>query len=94
MTTISLAIPAELASQVPDDPIEQRQVLELGIRQWKVRRALDRYSRGEGSLAYAAKQAGISLREIIPLAYAYGLTPRLDSEVTDKPLSFEQASQL
>jgi hypothetical protein len=36
------------------------------------------YRRGEGTLAYAAQQAGISIRQIIPLAYAYGLTPKVD----------------
>ena len=48
----------------------------LGLREWKVRKALDAYQRGEGSLAYAAQEAGISLREMIPLAYAHGVTPR------------------
>ena len=40
-------------------------------------KALQAYKRGEGSLAYAARQAGISLREMIPLAYAHGLTPKV-----------------
>ena len=47
----------------------------LGLREWKVRKALDAYQRGEGSLAYAAQEAGVSLREMIPLAYAHGLKP-------------------
>jgi hypothetical protein len=53
--------------------------------------ALDAYARGEGSLAFAARQAGVSLREIIPLAYARGLSPKVDSaELEDLQAGFPQ----
>lgn len=78
MTEIIISVTPELADQLPDGPAERQAVLELGLRQWRVRQALDAYGRGEGSLAYAAQQAGISLREMIPLAYAHGLTPKVD----------------
>jgi predicted HTH domain antitoxin len=76
-TKISIPVPDELAEQLPADPEEQRQVLILGLREWRVNKALQAYKRGEGSLAYAARQAGISLREMIPLAYAHGLAPKV-----------------
>ena len=75
-TKISIPVPDELAEQLPADPEEQRQVLILGLREWRVHKALQAYKRGEGSLAYAARQAGISLREMIPLAYAHGVVPK------------------
>ena len=78
MTEISISVTAELAEQLPDGAAERQAVLELGLREWRVRQALDAYRRGEGTLAYAAQQAGISLREMIPLAYAHGLTPKVD----------------
>ncbi|MGH9363341.1 MAG: hypothetical protein ACRD2T_15635 [Thermoanaerobaculia bacterium] len=77
-STISITIPDPLAEQLPTDPDERARVVALGLRGWRIERALEAYRRGEGSLAFAARQAGISLREIIPLAYAHGLTPRLD----------------
>ncbi len=94
MTTLSLAIPEEVARQMPEDPAGRQQVLELGIREWHIRQALDAYRRGEGSLAHAASRAGLSLREIIPLAYAHGLEPRVAENLPDSPLSSEQASNL
>jgi hypothetical protein len=95
MTTISISVPEELAQQLPAEPIERQRVLELGLRQWRVRRALDAFERGEGSLAYAAKQAGISLREIIPLAYAHGLTPKVDPAwLTGGALSLDKAARM
>jgi hypothetical protein len=78
VTEISISVSAELAEQLPDGPAERQAVLELGLREWRVRQALDAYRRGEGSLAYAAQQAGISLREMIPLAYVHGLAPKVD----------------
>jgi predicted HTH domain antitoxin len=74
---VSIPVPDELAQQLPADPKEQQQVLIWGLREWRVNKALQAYKRGEGSLAYAARQAGISLREMIPLAYAHGLTPKV-----------------
>ncbi|HEX6899486.1 MAG TPA: hypothetical protein VF789_07235 [Thermoanaerobaculia bacterium] len=82
---VSIAISEELARQMPPDPVEQQEVLTLGLREWRIRRALESYRRGEGSLAYAARQAGVSLREMIPLAYAHGLTPKVESASADDP---------
>jgi hypothetical protein len=71
MTEISISGAAELAEKIPDGPAERQAVRELGLREWRVQQALDAYRRGEGSLAYAARRSGISLREMIPLAYAH-----------------------
>ena len=79
-STVSIAITDELARQLPPDPEQRQEVLVLGLREWRIRKALDAYRRGEGSLGYAARQAGVSLREMIPLAYAHGLVPKTDGE--------------
>ncbi|MBN1995882.1 MAG: hypothetical protein JW953_24565 [Anaerolineae bacterium] len=52
------------------------------------------YRQGEGTLAYAAQRVGVSLRQIIPLAYAYGLTPKVDPAWLNESLTLDQASQL
>lgn len=80
---IAIPVPDEVARQLPASPEERQEVLVLGIREWRVRKALEAYSRGEGSLAFAARQADVSLREIIPLAYAHGLSPKLDANELD-----------
>jgi predicted HTH domain antitoxin len=89
---VSIPVPEELEQQLPADPQERQQVLIWGLREWRVNKALQAYKRGEGSLAYAARQAGISLREMIPLAYAHGLAPKIDS--ADLDLSEAQAALL
>jgi hypothetical protein len=71
----------EFFRQLPEEPQERLAVLDPGLREWRIRRALENYRQGVGSLAFAAHQAGISLREMIPLAYAHGLEP--ESEPAD-----------
>jgi len=82
-STVSIAVTEELARELPPDPQERQEVLMLGLLEWKVRKALDAYKRGEGLLAYAAQEAGISLREMITLAYAHGVTPKVEATEAD-----------
>lgn len=89
---LSIAFPEELARQLPADPGERQQILALGLREWRIQKALAAYARGEGSLAFAANQAGVSLREIIPAAYARGLAPHLDP--ADQALTLDRAASL
>jgi hypothetical protein len=90
--TVSIPLPEDLARELPAEPEERQAVLELGLREWRIRRALEGYRQGTGSLAFAARQAGISLREMIPLAYAHGLEPKVDP--ADLEATGEQLSDL
>jgi len=94
VTYVTIPASPETVQQLPPDPATRAQVLELGLRQWRIREALEDYRRGRGTLAYAAEQAGVSLREIIPLAYAYGLTPPVDSNRISVSLTLDQAANL
>ena len=85
-STVSILIPDELARQLPPDPDQRQEVLVLGLREWRIRKALEAYKRGEGSLGYAARQAGVSLREMIPLAYAHGLVPKAEDDAAGDPI--------
>lgn len=93
-TYITIRISAALAQDLPVDPDTRQHVLELGLRQWRVAEALEQYRQGHGSLAYAAEQAGVSIREMISLAYAHGVTPPLDPEKLTAPLTLDQAAGL
>jgi hypothetical protein len=93
--TISVSVPDELARQLPTRPAERQRVLELGLRQWRICQALEAFKRRDGSPAYAATQAMISLREMILLAYAHGLTPKVDSSwFTGGSLPLDNAATL
>jgi hypothetical protein len=93
-TYVVIPLSAELAEDLPPDPATRTEVLSIGLQQWRVRQALEAYRRGEGTLAYAAQRAGVSIRQIIPLAYAYGLNPKVDLAWLAEELSLDQATQL
>jgi hypothetical protein len=93
-TYVTITLSQELAEELPPDPVTRTEVLAIGLQQWRVRQALEAYRRGESTLAYAAQQAGVSIRQIIPLAYAYGLSPKVDPAWLSDDLSIDQASQL
>ena len=91
---ITIAVPPEVAKDLPADPDTLAEVLALGLQQWHIRQVLEAYRQGEGTLAYAAQRAGVSIRQIIPLAYAYGLTPPVDPVWLTGTLTLEQAMRL
>lgn len=92
---VPVLLPPEVADQLPVDPVERGLVLELGLREWRIRKALAAYEAGEGSLAFAAEQARVPLREMIPLAYAHGIEPRIAPELRRKDtLTLDEAADL
>ena len=93
-TYVTIPLSPELAEELPPDPATRAKVLAMGLRQWRVRQALDAYRQGEGTLAYAAQRAGVSIRQIVPLAFAHGLTPEIDPAWLSGELSLDQAAQL
>jgi hypothetical protein len=84
-TYVTIPLSSELAQELPADPATRTEVLTIGLQQWRVRQALEADRQGEGTLAYAAQRAGVSIRQIIPLAYAYGLTPQVDPDWLSDP---------
>lgn len=93
--TVSIPVPRRIAEQLPAETAERERVVELGLREWRIREALRAFERGEGSLALAARQAGVPLREMILIAYAHGLEPRLAPELVSKDqLALEEAADL
>ena len=55
-----------------------QEIVQLGIYQFKVRRALDMYQAGVGSLGYVAEKVGLSKRDLIREARVRGIEPPFD----------------
>ncbi|MBE9592687.1 MAG: UPF0175 family protein [Proteobacteria bacterium] len=60
----------------------------------KIERAIERYKKGGVSLAKVAEFAGISIREMIPIAYAHGLEPKYDESLVESKITLERAINL
>jgi predicted HTH domain antitoxin len=84
---LTLTIPDSLAREL--DSVEEGlliDLLERGLREFKIEQALDRYRRGGISFGAAAGQAGVSRSEFARQAYARGMEPPFSAETLAEEL--------
>lgn len=85
--TLVLTLPAPLAHELGSATQEfLADLLERGLREVKVERALERYARGDMSFGAAAQQAGVSQTDLSRFAYARGLEPPFSSQTLAEEL--------
>jgi predicted HTH domain antitoxin len=69
-----------------DESAVVEEIIQLGTYQLKVRRALEMYQAGSGSLGYAAERVGLSKRDLVREARARGIFPPFDEEMVREEL--------
>jgi len=85
---LTLTIPVSLAQELDSASQELLvEILERGLRELKIERALERYARGGISFGAAARQAGVSESELARQAYARGMEPPFSVETLAEELS-------
>jgi len=94
MKTITIRLPDYLVRELPEEESTIYKILKLGLKQLKIEKAIERYKKGDVSLAKVAELAGISIREMIPIAYAHGLEPKYDESLVDSKINPEMAINL
>jgi predicted HTH domain antitoxin len=87
MKTITLRLPDYLIEELPDEESSIYEIMKLGLKQLKIEKAIGRYKKGGISLAKTAELAGISIREMIPIAYAHGLEPKYPESLVESEIS-------
>ncbi len=76
---VKVEIPEEWLQDLEwDQATVMQEIVQLGVYQFKVRRALEMYQAGTGSLGYVAEKAGLSKRDLIREARARGIEPPFD----------------
>jgi hypothetical protein len=84
---LTITIPAELARELDSTSREFLvDILERGLREFKIERALGRYARGGVSFGAAAHEAGVSQSELARYAYARGMEPPFSAETLTEEL--------
>jgi len=84
---VTLKIPDSLAKEL--DTVSEElliDLLERGLREFKIEQALDRYARGGISFSAAARQAGVPRSELARNAYARGMEPPFSAETLSEEL--------
>jgi hypothetical protein len=85
--TITLNLPAPLAQEL--SVINEEFVIDIlarGLQQFKIERALDRYSQGGISFGAAAREADVSQAELARHAYARGLESPFSEQTLQEEL--------
>lgn len=87
--TVTLTLPVPLARELGSATQDfLAELIERGLREVRVERALERYGRGGMSFGAAAQQAGVTQSELSRYAYARGMEPPFGVET----LAEEQSS--
>jgi predicted HTH domain antitoxin len=84
---LTLTLPDSLAREL--DAVGEGLVIDLlerGLRAFKIEQALDRYARGGISFGAAAHQAGVSRSELARHAYTRGMEPPFSAETLAEEL--------
>jgi predicted HTH domain antitoxin len=85
---LTLTVPASLARELESTSQEFLvEVLERGLHELRIERALELYARGGISFGAAAHQAGVSQSELARHAYARGMEPPFSAETLAEELS-------
>ena len=87
MKTVTLRLPDCLAETLPAEESFLCEILKLRSEQFRIEKAIKRYKKGGVSLAKAAELAGISIREMVSIAYAHGLEPKYDESLIESKIT-------
>ncbi len=63
-----------------------QEIIQLGIYHFKVRRALEMYQAGAGSLGYVAQEVGLTKGDLIREARTRGIEPPFDEQTVQEEL--------
>ena len=84
---VEVEIPAAWLENLEwDQESVMQELVRLGIYQFKVRRALETYQAGAGSLGYVAETVGLLKRDLVCEARARGIEPSFDEQTVREEL--------
>ena len=85
--TVSVEIPEQWLQGLDwDQRTVVQEIIQLGTHQLKIRRALELYQAGVGSLGYVAERVGLSKRDLIREARSRGIEPSFDEQTVREEL--------
>jgi predicted HTH domain antitoxin len=86
MITVQLKLPEEWMHDLKDEAT-LLEILELGLEEYRFRRALTLYQGGAGSIGYVAELVGIPERVLIEKGRQRGVLPQYDEQFTEQDLN-------
>ena len=84
---ITVKIPRTWIKGLPEEELTLKQIVRLGINQYKVERAIQLYRDGVGSLGYVAEQMGLNKQDLIREARRHDIDPEFSDGTIKEELS-------
>lgn len=85
--TVSVQIPCNWIKDLPEEELILKQIIRLGIYQYKVNRAIQLYRDGVGSLGYVAEHIGLNKQDLIREARHCNIDPEYTDQTVKEELS-------
>ncbi len=84
---VTVKIPRAWIKGIPEEELTFKQIVRLGIYQYKVERAIQLYRDGVGSLGYIGEQMGLGKEELIREMRHRDIEPEFSEETVKEELS-------
>jgi predicted HTH domain antitoxin len=84
--TVTIHIPQFWMKGLPEETLTLQHVIRLGIRQYKIERAIQLYRAGVGSVGYLAEQLEISKPELCQEFRQRGIDPEFSATTVQEEL--------
>ncbi len=84
---LMVKIPRDWMKGLPDEELTLKQIIRLGIHQYRMERALQLLRDNVGSLGYVAEQTGVDKQDLIKAARQRGIDPDFSLRTMEEELS-------
>ncbi len=84
---ITVQIPRNWVEGFPQEELTLQQIFLLGLKQYKIERALQFYRDGVGSLGYIAERVGLDKRDLMREARLRDMEPEFSEETVQEELA-------
>jgi hypothetical protein len=84
---ITVKIPRGWIKGLPEEELTLKQIIRLGIHQYKMERAIQLYRDGVGSIGYVAEQIGLNKQKLIQEARRHKIDPEFSEQTIKEELS-------
>ena len=84
---LTVKIPRTWIKGLPDEELILKQIVRLGIYQYRLERAIQLYKDGVGSLGYVAEQMGLNKQDLIREARHHNIDPEFSDQTIQEELS-------
>lgn len=84
---ITVQIPRNWVEGFPQEELTLQQIFRLGLKQYKMERAIQLYRDGVGSLGYIGEKMGLDKRDLIREARLHDMEPEFSEETVREELA-------